>query len=117
MPNVASHADDLTIFVSSPRLDAAEAEPAVLLRSVSDWSADKKLGVSPGKSSVTLFIPRYAPIPIPPICHNLQRHHPLDKTPKILGITWDTYFTFSPHVRAIAAKATGSLCKALAGTN
>jgi hypothetical protein len=56
-PNIASYADDLTIFVSSPRLDAAEAELAVLLRNVSDWLVDKKLAVAPGKSSVTLFTP------------------------------------------------------------
>jgi hypothetical protein len=34
-PNIASYADDLTIFVSSPRLDGAEVELAVLLRNVS----------------------------------------------------------------------------------
>jgi hypothetical protein len=115
--NIASYADDLTIFVSSPRLDAAEAELAVLLRNVSDWSAAKKLGVAPGKSSVTLFTSdthRYHPAAT--ICNGVI---PLDKTPKILGFTWDTHFTFSPHARAIATKATGSLriLKALAGTN
>jgi hypothetical protein len=41
IPNIASYADDLTISVSSPRLDAAEAEIAMLLRAVSDWSAEK----------------------------------------------------------------------------
>ncbi|XP_018026932.2 uncharacterized protein LOC108682305 [Hyalella azteca] len=44
---------------------------------------------------------------------------PLNKTPKILGVTRDTHFTFSPHARAVATKATDSLriLKALAGTN
>jgi hypothetical protein len=43
---------------------------------------------------------------------------PQDKTPKILGVTWDTHFTSSPHARAIATKATNSIriLKALAGT-
>jgi hypothetical protein len=71
VPNIGSYADDLTIFVSSPRLDAAEAELAGLLRGFSDWSAAKKLAVAPGKSSVKLFTPRYSPIPIPLICNNL----------------------------------------------
>jgi hypothetical protein len=118
-PNIASYADDLTIFVSSPRLDAAEAELAALLRNVSDWSAAKKLSVAPGKSSVTLFTPdthQSRSHPAATICNGVI---PLDKTPKILGVTWDTHFTFSPHARAIATKATGSLriLKALAGTN
>jgi hypothetical protein len=109
IPNIASYADDLTIFVSSPRLNAAEAELDMLLRTVSDWSAEKKLGLAPGKSSVTFFTPgthqsRYRPSAT--ICNGII---PLDKTPKILGVTWDTHFTFSSHARAIAAKATGSL--------
>jgi hypothetical protein len=92
----------------------------VLLRNVSDWSAAKKLGMAPGKSLVMLFIPdthQSQSYPAATICH----YHviPLDKTPKILGVTWDTHFTLSPHARAIAMKATGFLCilKALTGTN
>jgi hypothetical protein len=57
IPNIASFVVDLTIFVSSPRLDAAEAELAMLLHSISDWSVDKKLAMAPGKSSVMLFTP------------------------------------------------------------
>jgi hypothetical protein len=70
-PNIASYADNLIIFVSSPRLDAAEAELAVLLQYVLDWSAAKKLGVAPGKSCHALH-PRYPPTLIPPTCHYLQ---------------------------------------------
>jgi hypothetical protein len=108
-----------TIFVSSSRLNTAEAELTVLLWNLLDWSAAKKLGVAPGKSSITLFTPdthQYQSHPAATICNGVI---PLDKTPKILGVTWDTHFTFSSNARAIATKAMGSLCilKALCGTN
>ncbi|XP_018013347.1 uncharacterized protein LOC108670388 [Hyalella azteca] len=111
--------DDLTIFVSSPRLDAAEADLSELLRGVSDWSTAKKLAGAPGKSSVTLFTPDTHQSRLHPSATICNCIIPLDKTPKILGVTWDTLFTFSPHVRAIATKAIGSLriLKALASTN
>ncbi|XP_047740954.1 zinc finger protein-like [Hyalella azteca] len=100
-------------------LDVAEADLSELLQGVSDWSTTKKLAVAPGKSSVTLFTPDTHQSRLHPsatICNGII---PLDKTPKILGVTWDNLFTFSPHVRAIATRATSSLriSKALAGTN
>ena len=33
----------------------------------------------------------------------------LDKTPKILGVTFDTHFTFANHAKEIAAKARSKL--------
>ena len=58
-----------------------------------------------------------------------SRYHPevslnqvrlkLDKCPKILGVIFDTHFSFAKHVEAILAKAKKrlQLLKALAGTN
>jgi hypothetical protein len=44
---------------------------------------------------------------------------PLFKTPKILGVIFDTLFTFGPHIAAIAAKANQRLniLKAVSGSN
>ena len=44
---------------------------------------------------------------------------PLNRTPKILGVTWDTHLTFAAQARDITARSASSLriSKALAGTN
>jgi hypothetical protein len=52
IPNIASYTDNLTIFVSS-----VEAELAMHLRTISDWSTEKKLSMALGKSSGMLFTP------------------------------------------------------------
>lgn len=117
--NIASYADDLTIFVASPRLNVAEEDLAVLLSGISEWSTAKKLAIAPDKSSVTLFTSDTHQSRIHPTASIGNSRIPLDKTPKILGVTWDTHFTFSPHVKATANKASTTLriLKALAGTS
>ena len=44
---------------------------------------------------------------------------PLNRTPNILGVTWDPHLTFGPHVRDFNAKGASGfrILKALAGTN
>ena len=83
------------------------------------WAQSVHLDISPSKSSVTLFSPS---------THEHKYHPqvfingvllPLSQNPKLLGVTLDPLFTFSPHVCAVAKKARERIkvLKALSGTS
>ena len=123
VPMTSSYADDVTIAVSHPEIsmDARELSPA-LTRSflpLVDWATTNGLNIAPEKSTVTLFTPwtkQYNTHPQVTLNNELV---PLNKTPKILGVTFDPMNTFSPHISSIAARASSRLqiLKALAGTS
>jgi hypothetical protein len=86
---------------------------------ITEWAARKKLKIAADKSQVILFTP-----------HNLQFNSqpdvsincvnvPLCRSPKILGVTFDTMFCFHKHILEIVAKATKriNLIKALSGSS
>jgi hypothetical protein len=89
------------------------------LAHVSKWSADKNLTIAPNKSSVTLFTPDRAQSQ----CHSQailgDDPIPLNKNPKILGVTFDTFLNFSYHIKKIATRIASRLqiLKALVGTS
>ena len=114
----SSFADDFTACESSPDLGTLTSNLQTDMDRISLWATNNQLTVAPNKSQITLFTP-----------HTHQSNHhpqvlingtpiPLEKCPKILGLVLDTHFTFSPHIAAIAAKASKRLqiMKALAGT-
>ena len=112
-------ADDITVFASAVDITEAETQLSRDLEKVSDWAAALKLDISAPKSSVTLFSPS---------THEFH-YHPqvtmdgsvvlLNKNPKILGVTLDPLFTFSPHVQEIvkASNQRHKVLQALAGTS
>ena len=114
-----SFADDFTIFASAVDIEEAEAQLTGDLNIIKDWAAALDLDIAPSKSSVTLLSPSTHE-------HN---YHPqvsignsfllLVQYPKILGVSFDPLFTFTPHVREVAKKSGQSLkvIKALAGTS
>ena len=75
--------------------------------------------VSPEKSTVTLFTPATAEAKIHPEVKVQGQPVKLDKTPKLLGVTYDTMFTFSNHIKNTVAKCKKKLniLKALAGSS
>ena len=86
---------------------------------VADWARANRLNIAPDKSSVTLFTPWTAQVGATPLITVDNSPVPTDKSPKILGVTFDPMLTFTPHVSDIAARASGRLqvLKALAGTS
>jgi len=69
--------------------------------------------------TVTLFTPQPNQAPEHPQISINGAIVPLAKQPKILGVTHDTVYTFTPHCRIQAAKvrARNNLFKGLAGTS
>jgi len=116
--DIVMYADDLSAYAVGPEVqilcDRINTYVPVLLQ----LFQERDLVVSSEKSSVTMFTPQ----------PNQAREHPqisingtiipLEKQPKILGVTHDTMYTFTPHCRIQAAKvrARNNLLEALAGT-
>jgi hypothetical protein len=116
---VISYADDISIMSTGPRINELEDRINPYLGDVAQFLTARKLVISTAKSTVSLFTP-----------HNKEYHHhpnilingtqlPLEARPKILGVTFDTAFTFAPHCQGIASRVRKKNCilRALTGTS
>ena len=103
----ASYADDVTIAECHPdsTLNAAHlsAQLNEAIAPIVEWSHQNKLTIAPNKSSVTLFTPWNKQFNTKPQVLVNNQLLPLVRNPKILGVTLDPSFTFSPHVKNIIA--------------
>ena len=83
-----------------------------------DWVVAQKLSIAPSKSTVTLFTPDTHQSDLHPHITVCGAAIALEKRPKILGVTFDTHFTFSAHCKAVAEKARRkvAILKATAGS-
>ena len=83
------------------------------------WAADHGLQVSVNKSNCTLFTSDTHQSRLDPSVSCNGNTFPLCQSPKLLGVTFDTHFTFSPHIRGVAERARSRLgiLKALAGVS
>ena len=117
--DMASYADDFTFMTSSSSVEEAVEEANRMMEMVVGWASRKELSIAPHKSSVTLFTPDTHQSNYHPLVEIEGAVVPLVKTPKILGLTWDTHYTFGPHASATTQRATSTLrvLKALAGTS
>ena len=113
--DMTSYADDFPLLSSTPSIVEAEAKANELCSSLVRWTDGMQLTIVPPKYSVTLFTSDN---------HQSQLHRqmriddavaPLNRTPKILVITLDTYFTFGPRSRPQLCRA-GFTTKTLVAT-
>ena len=97
----------------------AEARANQLYTILVRWAEDKKLAIAPQKSSMTLFTSDTHQSRLRPQVRIGNAVAPLNRTPKILGVTLDTHFTFEPHARDCVERASRALnvMKALAGSS
>ena len=104
-----SYADDLTILGQHHKYPIAARNVQSYLNSLENWLAQNRMTVSSQKSSVTLLTPdRHESSKHPRLTLGGQLI-PLNKTPTILGLTYDTHMTFTPHVTNITTKASRKL--------
>ena len=98
--------------------DAAD-RLARLANGVEVWARNKGLSISLPKSHTTLFTSDTHQSFLHPDVELAGSRVPLCRLPKILGVTLDTHFTFSPHVRITVERARSrlSILKALAGVS
>ena len=119
-PNIflVSYADDFTIYALGTDIEKVAREINEYLATLCQFLDARALEVSTPKCSVTLFTPWTKQHKTHPkiLLNGLALE--LKKTPKVLGVIFDTAFTFSPHCKAVATKGRSRLniLKALAGT-
>ena len=89
----------------------AEARANQLCSILVRWADSKQLAIAPQKSSVTLFTSDSTLIG--------DAVAPLNRTPKILGVTLDTHFNIDPHAHDCVERASRALnvMKPLAGSS
>ena len=85
---------------------------------VEAWANERQLQISAQKSKVTLFTPETRQGRVYPLIPVGGDVLPLERYPKILGVTFDPHFHFHKHVEEIEEKAKQRLTilKALTGT-
>ena len=112
------YADDISIYIKGTNVTTLSKTVNSFLNTLTEFLDERELIVSPEKSTVTWFTPATAEANIQPVVFIKNKPVKLDKTPKLLGITFDTMFCFGPHVKQTVAKAKTklNLLKALAGS-
>ena len=114
-----SYADDFTPVVSDHNILAASQRMSDHAADALQWAADYGLQVSVNKSNCTLFTSDTHQSRLDPSVSCNGNTLPLCRSPKLLGVTFDSHFTFSPHIRSVAERARSCLdiLKALAGVS
>jgi hypothetical protein len=105
--------------MSGTNIAAMSAMITLYTKSLVDFLSERDLVVSPEKSTVTLFTPDTHDFKIHPDVRINGEPVRLEKTPKLLGVVYDTMYTFSHHVTETVKKAKTkvNVLKALAGTS
>jgi hypothetical protein len=115
---LVSYADDITLFTEGTDITDMSNALTDYLSSLADYLDQKKLSLSPAKSTVTLFTPDGRQHHIHPQVRIRDTLLPLVKTPRILGVKFDPSLTFHPHAKETAGKTKrrNTVLRALAGT-
>ena len=120
-PDVSStsYADDFTDSYTSPDIPTAASALSSHARLVSGWADERGLAISYPKSTVTLFTSDTHQSHTHPHVPLRDSRLPLDRNPRILGVTFDPHFTFNQHISSLISRITPRLniIRALAGTS
>ena len=117
--DMTSYAENFTLLASAPSIVEAEARANQLCTILVRWADGKQQAIAPQRSSVTLFTSDTHQTQLHPQVRIGDAVAPLNRTPKILGVTLDTHFTFCPHARDSVDRPSRALnvMKALAGSS
>ena len=106
------------VYATGNNIAMMSANITQFITSVVDFLTERDLINSPEKSTVTLFTLNTKEYKIHPEV-KIQGHTVrLEQNPKLLGVTFDTMFNFSTHIKNTVTKAKSKLniLKALAGS-
>ena len=119
-PNIkmTTYTDDITIYTSGSVVADLINSLNIYLSQVLNYINNKKLTVSAAKSTVTRFTPDTHEHHLYPQVKWADQVQPLEKKPKVLGVTLDTHLTFTQHCNNIAVKLQqrNNVLKSLAGS-
>ena len=111
------YADDITIWVTGPKIPQLESMINNYLRDVNIYLKDNSLVISAPKSTVTLFTPDKHQFQMHPDITLEDTQLPLERGPKILGVIVDLSISFHKHCNYVPARIDkiNNMLKALAG--
>ena len=95
--HIIQYADDISVYTSGTDIPAMVTKINNYIDKVADFLSERELLVSAEKSTVTLFTPDTKEAKIHPAVEIKAQSIKLDKTPKLLGINFDTMYCFSHH--------------------
>jgi len=113
------YADDISVYMSGTDIEMMSATLTEYAASLVAFLTDRDLLVSAEKSTVTLFTPdtnEYKIVPLVKVDNTPVR---LERTPKLLGVLYDTMYNFSHHIKETVKKGRSkvNVLKALAGSS
>ena len=113
------YADDITVWASGVEITELEHKVNTYLTEMSRFLRENSLLISAPKSSVTLFTTDPAQANTRPKIKIADSEIPLVRSPKLLGVYLDTFFSFNKHCVQVANRVCkrNNVLKALAGTN
>ena len=113
------YADDITVWASGVEITELEHKVNTYLTEMSRFLQENSLLISAPKSSVTLFTPDPAQANTRPKIKIADSEIPLVRSPKLLGVYLDTFFSFNKHCVQVANRVSkrNNVLKALSGTN
>ena len=113
------YANDITVWASGVEISELEHKVNTYLTEMSRFLRESSLLISAPKSSVTLFTPDPAQANTHPKIKIADSEIPLVRSPKLLGVYLDTFFSFNKHCVQVANRVSkrNNVLKALAGTN
>ena len=99
-----SYADDFTDSITSRNY--RDATPALTHQAtrVQQWADERGLALSAPKSTITLFTPQTAEVHDHPEVHLNNTPLPLERNPRILGVTFDPLLTFNKHIESLCTR-------------
>ena len=100
-----SYADDFTVSATAEATSEATATLAARAAEVEQWASDRALQISTQKSTVTLFSTYTHELNTHPTIPFNNSSLPLEKRPKILGVTFDPTLSFRAHADSIVKRA------------
>ena len=100
-----SYADDFTVSATAEATSEATATLAARAAEVEQWASARALQVSTQKSTVTLFSTYTRELNTHPTIPFNNSSLPLEKHPKVLGVTFDPTLSFRAHVDSIVNRA------------
>ena len=113
------YADDITVWASRVKISELEQKVNTYLTGMCRFLWENSLLISAPKSSVTLFTPDPAQANTRPKIKIADSELPLVRSPKILGVYLDIFFSFNNHCVQVTNRVSkrNNALKALAGTN
>ncbi len=116
---LVTYADDVSTLASDPHYAVAVDKLNDFTPRLTDFFDERGLPVSLEKSTVTLITPQSAQATVWPQAKMYGKTVPLERHPKILGVTYDTMYTFSRHCQLTKTRVAqrNNVLKALAGTS